>query len=128
VPLGSFAPLLLLSGHRLPERVDELCRIALQLVRRHLEVLRPQTDPCHAGGASRVTTFTSVPREIEVLRLLPTSMTQLQMAAHLYVSRKTIQNNASSLYRKLGAAGRGDGVARAIDLGLLSPSPAGGRD
>lgn len=55
-----------------------------------------------ASGASRVTTFTSVPREIEVLRLLPTSMTQLQMAAHLYVSRKTIQNNASSLYRKLG--------------------------
>jgi LuxR family transcriptional regulator, maltose regulon positive regulatory protein len=68
-----------------------------------------------------------VPREIEVLRLLPTSMTQLQMAAHLYVSRKTIQNNASSLYRKLGAAGRGDGVARAMELGLLSPSSARSR-
>ena len=43
-------------------------------------------------------------REAEVLHLLPTSMTLTQMAAHLYVSRKTIQNNASSLYQKLGAA------------------------
>jgi DNA-binding NarL/FixJ family response regulator len=64
-------------------------------------------------------------REIEVLRLLPTSMTQLQMAAHLHVSRKTVQNNASSLYRKLGAGGRGEGVSRAIELGLLSPASAG---
>jgi DNA-binding NarL/FixJ family response regulator len=66
-------------------------------------------------------------REIEVLRLLPTSMTQLQMAAHLFVSRKTVQNNASSLYRKLGAGGRGEGVSRAIQLGLLSPVSVGGR-
>ena len=45
-------------------------------------------------------------REVEVLQLLATSMTLTQMGAHLFVSRKTIQNNASSLYRKLGAGGR----------------------
>ena len=60
------------------------------------------------------------PREIEVLNLLPTSMSLSLMAVHLYVSRKTVQNNASSLYRKLGAAGRTETVVRAIELGLLA--------
>jgi two-component system invasion response regulator UvrY len=63
-------------------------------------------------------------REIEVLRLLPTSMSLSQMAVHLYVSRKTVQNNASSLYKKLGAGGRAEAVVRAIELGLLSPPAA----
>lgn len=63
-------------------------------------------------------------REMEVLNLLPTSMSLSQMAVHLYVSRKTVQNNASSLYRKLGAAGRTEAVVRAIELGLVAPRPA----
>lgn len=62
-------------------------------------------------------------REIDVLQLLPTPLTLKQIAARLYVSRKTIQNNASSLYRKLDAGSRAEAVARAIDLGLLSPRP-----
>ena len=66
-------------------------------------------------------------REAEVLRLLPTSMTLTQMAAHLYVSRKTIQNNASSLYQKLDAGGRAEAVMRAIELGLIAPASAGDR-
>ena len=65
-------------------------------------------------------------REIEVLSLLPTGMTLTQMAVHLYVSRKTIQNNASSLYKKLGASGRTDAVVRAIELGLLPPRTSRG--
>ncbi len=35
-------------------------------------------------------------------------MTMLQIAEHLFVSRKTIQNNASSFYRRLGAGGRAE--------------------
>ena len=66
-------------------------------------------------------------REVEVLHLLPTSMTLTQMAQHLYVSRKTVQNNASSLYQKLGAGGRPEAVMRAIELGLIAPAPAGDR-
>ena len=52
-------------------------------------------------------------------------MTLTHMAAHLYVSRKTIQNTASSLYHKLGAGGRAEAVARAIELGLIAPASAG---
>jgi DNA-binding NarL/FixJ family response regulator len=62
-------------------------------------------------------------REMEVLRRLPTSLTLGQMAAQLFVSRKTVQNNASSLYRKLGVATRSEAVAQAISLGLLPPKP-----
>ena len=61
------------------------------------------------------------PREVEVLQLLPTSMTLTQMAARLFVSRKTIQNNASSLYQKVDAGGRAAAVMRAIELGLIAP-------
>ena len=67
------------------------------------------------------------PRETEVLTLLPTSMTLQQMGARLFVSRKTVQNNASSLYKKLGAGGRPEAVARAIELGLMTPASAGTR-
>jgi DNA-binding NarL/FixJ family response regulator len=66
-------------------------------------------------------------REAELLRLLPSSMTLTHIAARLYVSRKTIQNNASTLYRKLGAGGRAEAVARAIELGLLAPTCAPAR-
>ena len=67
------------------------------------------------------------PREAEVLQLLSSSMTLTRMAQHLFVSRKTIQNNASSLYGKLGAGGRAEAVMRAIELGLIAPASAGER-
>jgi DNA-binding NarL/FixJ family response regulator len=65
-------------------------------------------------------------REMEVLRRLPSSLTLGQMAAQLFVSRKTVQNNASSLYQKLGVATRSEAVAQAITLGLLPPRPRTG--
>jgi DNA-binding NarL/FixJ family response regulator len=69
-------------------------------------------------------------REAEVLRLLPTSLTLGQIAAQLFVSRKTVQNNVSSLYRKLEVGARAEAVAEAIRLGLITPvavsAPGGG--
>jgi DNA-binding NarL/FixJ family response regulator len=60
-------------------------------------------------------------REMELLRLLPTALTLGQIASQLHVSRKTVQNNASSLYRKLGVATRSEAVAETVTLGLLAP-------
>ena len=45
-------------------------------------------------------------RELQVLRLLATPMTAAQIAARLFLSAKTVQNHASSIYEKLGARGR----------------------
>jgi len=56
------------------------------------------------------------------LRLLPMLSTHLQMheiAAEMYLSPHTIRAQGKSIYRKLGAASRGQAVARARDLGLL---------
>ena len=90
-------------------------------------VLRDRlTDVFALVAESDMRRLALTPREKEVLTLLPTSMTLQQMGARLFVSRKTIQNNASSLYRKLDAGGRPEAVARAIELGLIAPasSPA----
>lgn len=58
-------------------------------------------------------------REREVLELLPTSHDLARIACSLSVSRKTVQNNISSLYRKLGVRNRAELVATAIGLGLV---------
>jgi DNA-binding NarL/FixJ family response regulator len=60
-------------------------------------------------------------RELELLQLLPTALTLGQIASQLHVSRKTAQNNASSLYRKLGVVTRSEAVAEAITHGILAP-------
>ena len=64
-------------------------------------------------------------REIEILRLLPTSLTLGEIAERLFLSRKTVQNSTSSLYRKLEVSGRAEAVALAVRLSLAtSPSAA----
>lgn len=59
------------------------------------------------------------PAERRVLELLPTHLTDAQMAEQLYVSRNTIKTHVRSLYRKLEVSSRADAVGRARELGLL---------
>jgi DNA-binding NarL/FixJ family response regulator len=90
-----------------------------------VETLRDQlTEVFDLVAQRKARRLALTPREVEVLNLLPTSMTLSQMAGPLYVSRKTVQNNASSLYRKLGVSSRPEAVVRAIELGLLAPRSA----
>ena len=42
-----------------------------------------------------------------------------EIAAEMYLSPHTVRAQGKSLYRKLGAASRGQAVARARELGLL---------
>ena len=83
-------------------------------------VLRDRlTDVFALVAESDMRRLALTPREIE----RPAPARHLDDAAsrsarRLFVSRKTIQNNASSLYRKLDAGGRPEAVARAIELGL----------
>jgi LuxR family maltose regulon positive regulatory protein len=59
-------------------------------------------------------------RELDVLRLLATSMTQREIGDELYVSLNTVKTHARSIFRKLDAANREQAVARARELGLIS--------
>jgi LuxR family maltose regulon positive regulatory protein len=58
-------------------------------------------------------------RELEVLRLLPSKLSQREIAAELYVSFNTIRTHTRVIFQKLGVTSRAEAVARARELGLL---------
>jgi LuxR family maltose regulon positive regulatory protein len=82
-------------------------------------ILRRRAE--HLRGAVELARLSEplTPAERRVLELLPTHLTEAQMAEHLFVSRNTVKTHLKGLYRKLGAASRGEAVDRARDAGLL---------
>ena len=58
-------------------------------------------------------------REVEVLQLLPTRMTNADIAAELFVSTNTVKTHLKHIYQKLGATDRDEAVRHARDLHLL---------
>lgn len=57
-------------------------------------------------------------REIAVLRLLASDLSQREIGAELYVSLNTVKGHTKSIFRKLGVSSRADAVARGRELGL----------
>jgi LuxR family transcriptional regulator, maltose regulon positive regulatory protein len=62
-------------------------------------------------------------RELVVLRLLATTLSQPEIAHELYVSVNTVRTHIQGIYRKLGVASRQEAVATAREHQLL-PDPA----
>lgn len=60
-------------------------------------------------------------RELDLLRLLPLSLTIEELADRLFVSAHTVKWHRANLYRKLGVRRRDQAVAVAIESGLLGP-------
>ncbi len=58
-------------------------------------------------------------RELRVLRLLASDLTQREIGAELYLSLNTIKSHTRSIFRKLGASTREQAVARARELELI---------
>ncbi len=58
-------------------------------------------------------------RELIVLRMLATALTQQEIARELYVSVNTVRSQIQGIYRKIGTATRQEAVARAREFGLL---------
>jgi LuxR family maltose regulon positive regulatory protein len=58
-------------------------------------------------------------REIAVLRLLATDLSQREIGAELYVSFNTVKSHTRVVFRKLGVSRREDAVARGRELGLV---------
>lgn len=59
-------------------------------------------------------------REKEVLQQMAQGLANKQIAASLGISEHTVKFHLSSLYAKLGAAGRTEAVRRGIELGLIT--------
>jgi LuxR family maltose regulon positive regulatory protein len=55
-------------------------------------------------------------RELAVLRLLATPLSQREIAAELYVSLNTVKTHTKSLFRKLGVSTRAEAVAKAREV------------
>jgi LuxR family maltose regulon positive regulatory protein len=58
-------------------------------------------------------------RELEVLRLLTTSLSSTDIAAELVISVSTVRSHIKSIYGKLNVHRRADAVHRAKELGFL---------
>jgi LuxR family maltose regulon positive regulatory protein len=58
-------------------------------------------------------------RELEVLRLLSSSLTGPQIADELYISLGTFQTHTKSIYGKLGVHNRLEAIQRAKELKLV---------
>jgi LuxR family maltose regulon positive regulatory protein len=59
-------------------------------------------------------------RELEVLRLLGTSLSQREIGRELYVSHNTVHTHVRAIYRKLGAASRREAFEIARKHGLVN--------
>jgi LuxR family maltose regulon positive regulatory protein len=59
------------------------------------------------------------PRELEVLRLLPTELTAKELADELVISVNTVRSHMKNIYAKLGVHSRRQAVIRASELDLL---------
>jgi len=58
-------------------------------------------------------------RELEVLTLLAAGRPNQAIAGELVVTRHTVKKHVTHVLGKLGAASRGEAVARARELGLI---------
>ena len=58
-------------------------------------------------------------REMALLRLLASALTQREIGSMLFISFNTVKTHSKSIFRKLGAATRAEAVARARELDLI---------
>ena len=58
-------------------------------------------------------------REIEVLRLVADGLTDAEVAAHLWISPRTVGQHLRSIYNKLGVSSRTAATRIAVERQLL---------
>jgi DNA-binding NarL/FixJ family response regulator len=58
------------------------------------------------------------PREIEVLGLVASGMTNAQIAKDLFISLRTVETHLTSIYHKLGVTSRAAATRFALEHGL----------
>jgi DNA-binding CsgD family transcriptional regulator len=90
---------------------------ALKLLRPRRTRRSPTADP--AGPLASLTD-----RELEVARLMSDGLTNREIAAKLFVSRKTVETHLHNVFRKLDVTNRVD-AARIVGYDVLSPHSPG---
>ncbi len=85
---------------------------------RRIAELRPQTSATASRGQVAAHDGLSR-RELEVLALLPSSLSASEIASELFVSTNTARSHIKSIHRKLGVTNRDDAVAASRRAGLI---------
>jgi LuxR family maltose regulon positive regulatory protein len=57
-------------------------------------------------------------RELDVVRYLPTRLSNAEIAERLFISLNTLKTHLRTIYRKLGVTGRDDAIRRAEEMGV----------
>jgi LuxR family maltose regulon positive regulatory protein len=92
-------------GSLLPALLEQAEQALVTAPRRRAEVAAPLSE-----------------RELVVLRMLPTHLSNREIGRELYVSVNTVRSQVQAIYRKLGVTTRAEAVAHARQLGLLPRS------
>jgi non-specific serine/threonine protein kinase len=100
-------------------RADELWRAGrgMSLVDATAEALAATLGPSPTSAQNSLEHSLS-PREIEVLRLLVDGATDAEIAAALFISRRTVATHVAHIYAKLGVSSRATAAAWAIRNGI----------
>lgn len=98
--------------------VESVERLAWRAPESWLDRLRRATVPTSTRGAERAIGLIEVltEREVEVLRLLPSRLTQREIADELFISLNTLKFHLRVIYRKLECSSRAEAaeMARAL--------------
>jgi LuxR family transcriptional regulator, maltose regulon positive regulatory protein len=73
----------------------------------------------HVRGPGALVLDPITERELEVLKLLDSDLSNREIAARLFVSVATVKTHTRHLYHKFGVRARHQAVARARELRLL---------
>ena len=84
-----------------------------------LAALRARLDALPSGRPSYPDRLTE--REVEVLRLIASGQSNLQVAARLFISVNTVANHVRNILTKTGCANRTEAAAYAHRQGLTAP-------
>jgi LuxR family maltose regulon positive regulatory protein len=83
---------------------------------RRLEEIRRQLE---VSGRELAFGEALTDRELAVLKLLPSQLSQRAIAAELFLSLNTVKSHSRAIYRKLGASSREEAIERARELALI---------
>jgi LuxR family maltose regulon positive regulatory protein len=80
---------------------------------------QPMPDPAIAAEPVAPAGEPLRPRELEVLRLIATGLSNQEIASQLVLGRGTVKTHVNNLFRKLDVTSRTQAIARARQLGWL---------
>jgi len=79
-----------------------------------------------ARGRDEPSLLALTPRELEVLQMVASGMTNAEAARHLELSVHAIKFHLAEIYRRLGVSNRTEAAVAYFRHGKVTPEPEGG--